>query len=148
MCIRDSYKITGYTTFFPPQVFRYPSEVETEETEDGLKLHLPSGGERGDQPTLALYGPYLALYTGRYRATFHISPPAGGVARIRVAVVADGGRKLLQELDMGLASGGTLPVEFWTDGDPDIEFRVYAYQSDLVFEGVELYQLERGTYGG
>jgi len=141
------YKITGYTTFLPPHVFRYPSEVGTEETVDGLKLLLPSGRKQANQPTLALYGPYLALYTGKYRAIFHISPLAGGVARIRVAVAADGGRKLLQELDMGLASGGTLPVQFWTDGDPDVEFRVYTYQSDLVFEGVELYQLERGTYG-
>ncbi len=139
------YRITGHTALFPPQTFRYPSTVLTEEKERRFKLTLLPGEKQGDQERLVLYGPYLALYTGRYRATFHLSPVAGEVPRVRLAVVADGGRKVLAEREVTVASGEGLPIEFRTDGDLDVEFRVYASGAGLMFGGVEVVQLARGT---
>lgn len=138
------FRITGHTAWLGPDSFRYSSGVSVVRAEEGVVAFLQTA-EPSSSKELMIYGPYLAMYTGTYRVTFGIQGPGGGLTPVRLVVAADGGRKILAQREVEHL-GDNPVLEFRTEGDADVEFRVYA-GGGFEFQGVEIVQLSRGSEG-
>lgn len=139
------FRIIGNIAQFSPGGFRYLPGVKVEEADHGGVVLSLGEGDCGPQQRLAVYGPYLALYRGRYRVRFQLSALESDTAEVRLAVVAGGGRRVLAEKEVDLSHRVNPTLEFWTEGETDVEFRVYGNSGALVFWGVELVQLAWGS---
>jgi hypothetical protein len=86
----------------------------------------------GDKPGYMLYGPYVTLKEGRYRALFPLSI-SGAEGNGPVGVVDAAGSPPIQMLahkvitpgEFGPRGAGTLALRFKTSGDYAVETRVY-----------------------
>ena len=94
---------------------------------------------------LIIYGPYIALFEGRYRVQFDLSQVGDGERHVRLVVTADNGRTALAEKEVALATEPNPVLELDINGSPNVEFRVYGGVGTRRFAGVAV---EQGPEGG
>jgi hypothetical protein len=126
----------GEGRFYPAECFRSSAGS----ARNGV-LTLPVGAGDGH----LIYGPYVALETGRYRARFRFAAAscAAGTEAIVLEVIDTTDRFLAKESVARGELDGAGPLSFeHVNPDAKLEFRVHLtgrlQQAPLLFEGVEV----------
>ena len=136
------FRIMGNVAKLVPKDFLFPTNVIKGNFAEETAVVSP---QHPGSEELVVFGPYMALYTGKYQITWKLARPGSDNVTARLAVVAKGGQKVLGERSCTLSQNvENVTFEFETGGDTDVEFRIYA-NGPIEFLGIELVQLMRGS---